>query len=106
MSGTYQSSMQYTIGTAIDRAHEQGHHVDLLLDGQWVSGLVVASDGQGVVLEGVDDEHTILRLERVSGVRVRASSPFRKLKGASGMANAPRTEDGAVPMPPPRQASD
>jgi hypothetical protein len=103
---TFQSSMQYTIGTAIDRAHEQGHLVELLLEGHWVCGYVVASDGQGVVLEGVDEEHSILRLERVSGVRVRAWSPFRKLDRGVGIDDRVRTEDGAVPMPPPRQASD
>ncbi len=103
---TFQSSMQYTIGTAIDRAHAEGHLVELLLEGHWVSGYVVACDGQGVVLEGVDEEHSILRLERVSGVRVRAWSPFRKLDRAAGMNRAARTEDGAVPMPPPRSASD
>jgi hypothetical protein len=104
--GNYQSSMQYTIGTAIDRAHEQGHLVELLLEGHWVSGYVVASDGQGVVLEGVDEEHSILRLERVSGVRVRAWSPFRSLNQTTGVPSSARTDDGAVPMPPPRQASD
>jgi len=106
MSGSYQSSMQYTIGTAIDRAHAEGHLVELLLEGHWVTGYVVASDGQGVVLEGEDEEHSILRLERVSGVRVRAWSPFRKLSHVGGVPNSARTEDGAVPMPPPRQSSD
>ena len=41
----YGSSMQYTVGTAIERAREQGHLVELLLEGHWVSGRVVASDG-------------------------------------------------------------
>ena len=101
---TYNSSMQYTIGTALDRARENGHLVEVLVDGTWVSGQVVAGDGQGIVLEGRDEEHSIVRLERIAAVKVRSGSPFRKLAGvpdAAGQPQPPRTEDGAVPMPPP-----
>lgn len=96
------SSMQYTVGTAIERAREHGHSVELLVEGNWVSGLVVANDGLGVVLEGADDEHCIVRLERVSAVRVRAGSPFRRLNSVPPQAT--RTADGAMPMPAPSAA--
>jgi hypothetical protein len=96
---SYGSSMQYTIGTAVERAREHGHVVELLVEGNWVSGLVVANDGLGVVLEGSADEHCIVRLERVSAVRVSSGSPFRRL--SSVPQQTPRTADGAMPMPAP-----
>jgi len=45
------SSMQYTIGTALERAREKGVYVEIMVDGHWVTGLVVATDAQGVVLD-------------------------------------------------------
>ncbi len=99
--------MQYTIGTALDRAHEQGSEVEVLLDAHWLHGTVVASDGVGVVLENGDAEHVIARLERISAVRVRASSPFpRTLEPAQATLNVQRQADGAVPMPAPRSSGD
>ena len=101
---TYNSSMQYTIGTALDRARENGHLVEVLVEGDWISGQVVAGDGQGIVLEGRTEEHSIIRLERISAVKVRSGSPFRKLASvpdSPAQNQPPRTEDGAVPMPPP-----
>jgi hypothetical protein len=81
------SSMQYTIGTAIERAREHGHPVRVLVEGQWLEGLVVASDGIGVVLEDEDYEHAVVRLEHISAVRVQAAAPMTR------------------PMPGPRRAS-
>jgi hypothetical protein len=103
------SSMMYTIGTALTRAHEQEHPVQVLVEGMWLSGLVVACDGTGVVLEDDEYEHSVVRLEHISAVRVQASSPLRrKIPGTP----APRpgfgghTVDGAMPMPgPSRRAS-
>ena len=104
---TYNSSMQYTIGTALERARENGHLVEVLVEGDWICGQVVAGDGQGIVLEGRTEEHSIVRLERISAVKVRSGSPFRTLASvpdAPGKQRPPRTEDGAVPMPPPMRA--
>jgi hypothetical protein len=99
--------MQYTIGTALERARERNHRVEVLLEGQWLGGLVVASDGIGIVLEDSDEEHSVVRLERISAVRVRALSPFRrKIPGPHTSADAQRDPNGAVPMPAPRQAAD
>jgi hypothetical protein len=99
--------MQYTIGTALERARERNHHVEVLLEGQWLGGLVVASDGVGIVLEDGEDEHSVVRLERISAVRVRALSPFRrKIPGPHTVDGPERAPDGAVPMPAPRRAAD
>lgn len=96
---TAMSSMQYTIGTALERAREHGHPVRVLVEGQWIGGLVVASDGIGVVLEDEDFEHAVVRLEHISAVRVQASSPMtRKVN-----SRVPGTSDSAMPMPGPRR---
>ncbi|MGZ4638315.1 MAG: hypothetical protein ACXV2J_04565 [Actinomycetes bacterium] len=99
------SSMQYTIGTALERAREGGHVVEILVDNHWVSGLVAASDGLGVVLDNNGIEHCIVRLERISAVRVSARAPMLQT------AVADRLDDdlmfsGAMPMPGPRLAAD
>lgn len=104
--GSYNMSMQYTIGTALERAREQNYRVEVLLEGQWLAGLVVASDGVGIVLEDRDEEHSVVRLERISAVRVRASSPFGSEIDRAYMTNAPYDQDGPVPMPGPRRPAD
>lgn len=106
------SSMQYTIGTALERAREQGHSVGVLVEGQWLTGMVVASDGIGVVLENDELEHTIVKLEKISAVRVESAAPMRRKipAHASAGAAAPgfdsRSFDGAMPMPGPRHPTD
>ena len=45
------SSMQYTIGTALDRARERGLGVEVLTEGHWLAGTIAAADGLGVVLD-------------------------------------------------------
>jgi hypothetical protein len=99
------SSMQYTIGVAIDRARELGHVVELLVDGQWICGLVVISDGVGVVLDRDGCQHSVVRLERISAVRVCAEAPMRQRITSGGGAGTGRTPDGAVMMPAPRSAT-
>src|SRR3954453_12350290 len=69
-------SVQYTIGTALDRARDAGHTVEVLVDGNWVKGAVVANDGQGAVLDHEGREHAVVRLERISAVRVAARAPM------------------------------
>jgi len=99
------SSMQYTIGTALDRAHEAGYAVELLVETHWVQGDVVANDGVGVVLEKDDHEHCIVRLDRISAVRVASEAPMRR-RIPAGHGVAEPAFDGAMPMPGPRAASD
>ncbi|MCX6396616.1 MAG: hypothetical protein NTV23_09030 [Propionibacteriales bacterium] len=87
-----QTSMLYTIGTALDRAHHEGSCVDLLVEGAWVSGRVVASDSQGVVLED-GTTHVVVRLDRIAVVRVQ------------GVGEEPAADSDARPMPGPRQTA-
>jgi sRNA-binding regulator protein Hfq len=86
-------SMLYTIGTALNRARDHHIPVELLVEGSWVSGVVVAVDGFGVVLSSDEREHMVVRVEAVSAVRVMTPAPGRVPIDA-----------GAHPMPRPRPA--
>lgn len=100
------SSMSYTIGTAIDRAHHAGHVVELLVENHWVTGLVVANDGIGVVLDNDGRDHCIVRLERIAAVRVASEAPMRPPIPAGHQVEESRMYDGSMPMPAPRVATD
>jgi len=84
----------YTIGTALNRAKDNEVPVQVLVDGHWLSGNVVAVDGHGLVLESDDMDHAVVRIERVTAVRIFSHLPHR----------APITS-GAHPMPGPRPAA-
>lgn len=66
------SSMQHTIGSAIERARQRGLFVEILVENQWLDGVVVESDGHGVVLENDGRDTCVVRLEHVSAVRISA----------------------------------
>ena len=93
------SSMQYTIGTALERARQAGSYVEVLVDNHWLNGLVVASDGLGVVLESHGDEHCVVRLECIAAVRVNAEAPTLRPIPSGEPLSPDRTFDGAMPMP-------
>jgi hypothetical protein len=95
------SSMQYTIGTALDRARDRGLEVEVLVEGHWLTGSVAASDGIGVVLDREGVEHFVVRLDRIAAVRVGNRAPMLDTVGADRHDGPHRTADGAVPMPPP-----
>jgi hypothetical protein len=99
---TYNTSMQYTIGTALSRALDAGHDVEVLVEGQWLSGRVVASDGVGLVLESSETEHSVVRMESINAVRVFAATPHRKRIPAGARLAEERLRDGSMPMPGPR----
>ena len=83
--------MIYTIGTALNRALDNDIPVQLLVEGEWLSGRVLAVDGFGVVLHCDDLEHAVVRMESIAAVRVLSPAPGR----------APITA-GATAMPGPR----
>ena len=62
-------SMIFTIGTALRRAEDNGLPVEVLVHGQWLRGNVAGIDGHGLVLS-THSEHSVVRLESVSAVRV------------------------------------
>jgi sRNA-binding regulator protein Hfq len=85
----YSDSVLYTIGTALNRAHDNGVPVQILVEGQWLAGRVAAVDGHGVVLHSDDAEHSVIRMGSVSAVRMFAAAPARP----------PLTGVTAMPMP-------
>lgn len=70
-------SIIYTVGTALNRAHDNGVPVQVLVEGQWLTGDVLAVDGHGLVLQSDALEHAVIRIDSVSAVRVFAEAPHR-----------------------------
>ena len=90
-------SVLYTIGTALNRAHDNDAEVQILVEGQWLTGSVAAVDGHGVVLHSAGNtggaEHSVIRMGSVSAVRVFTAPPM----AAAPLGPGP----SAVPMGPP-----
>ena len=70
MGGTVESSVIFSIGTALGRAKDQQLPVAVLVAGDWLRGQVVAVDGHGLLLETERYEHCMVRIEAVSAVRI------------------------------------
>jgi sRNA-binding regulator protein Hfq len=68
-------SMIYTIGTALNRAKDNGVPVEVLVEGMWIRGQVLAVDGFGVVLHVEEDEHSVIRIESISAVTICSAAP-------------------------------
>jgi hypothetical protein len=75
----------YTIGTALNRAQDNDVAVQLLVEGQWIEGRVVAVDGHGVVLSSEMGEHAVIRMQSISAVRVFTEAPGRTPIGVGAM---------------------
>lgn len=65
-----ESSVIYSMGTALSRAKEQGLPVAVLVASDWLRGRVLVVDSYGLVLETDSFEHCVVRLEAVNAVRV------------------------------------
>lgn len=68
------SSTIFTIGTALRRAETNSLPVEVLVDGHWLSGTVAGVDGHGVILT-THSEHSVVRLESISAVRIPETVP-------------------------------
>ena len=84
----------YTIGTALNRAHANHLRVEVLAEGQWLAGLVLAVDGHGVVLTDDDMGHSVIRMESVAAVRVLSAAPAARTAPAG--PEAPLTSTTAL----------
>jgi sRNA-binding regulator protein Hfq len=71
-------STLYTIGTALNRAKDNNVAVQLLVEGEWLSGQVMAVDGHGVVLNCEALEHSVVRMENIAAVRILSEPPMRQ----------------------------
>lgn len=70
-------SIIYTVGTALNRALDNGIPVQVLVEGQWLTGDVLAVDGHGLVLKSDALEHAVIRIDAVSAVRIFSEAPHR-----------------------------
>ena len=86
-------STLYTIGTALRHARDAAAEVQVLVAGHWLGGLVRAVDGHGLILAAGVTEHSVIRMEDISAVRVLHEAPI---------AAPPKLEAHAMPMPAPR----
>ncbi len=75
MRGDMESSLIYSMGTALNRARDHDTPVEVLVGGNWLGGRVVAVDGHGVLLETDEFEHAVVRMESVQAVRVHGRIP-------------------------------
>jgi hypothetical protein len=65
----HSSTTIFTVGTALRRAENNHLPVEVLVHGQWLRGNVAGVDGQGVILS-THSEHSVVRLESISAVRI------------------------------------
>ena len=65
-----QSTTILTMGTALNRAHDHDAIVEVLVGGQWLTGVVAGVDGYGVVLVDAQNDHSVVRMDAISAVRV------------------------------------
>ena len=86
---SYDSSMIYTMGTALSRAQEDHTHVEVLVEGVWLSGSVVLHDGVGVVLDS-GEEHAVVKVDRIGAIRVRGHLPWQEALGEPTPMPGPR----------------
>lgn len=94
----FESSMIYTMGMALNRALENNAEVSVLVNGQWLTGNVVISDGYGVVLDN-GSEHSIIKVESIAAVRIMSMVPTR-----AGIEDGHHDFSEPMPMPGPRMA--
>jgi sRNA-binding regulator protein Hfq len=90
-----QSSTLYTIGTALDRAKDNDLPVDVLVEGHWLTGRVVATDGHGVLLNCEEREHALIRMSNVAAVRVHSPAPQTQITVDAYAMNASPSAYGA-----------
>lgn len=72
-----ESSVVYSMGTALARAKDQRLPVALMVGSDWLHGRVLAVDGYGLVLETDTSESCVVRLEAVNAVRVESVAAQR-----------------------------
>jgi sRNA-binding regulator protein Hfq len=64
----------FTIGTALRRAEANNVPVEVLVYGHWLRGTVAGVDGHGIILS-THAEHSVVRLEAISAVRIPEQVP-------------------------------
>jgi sRNA-binding regulator protein Hfq len=75
-----QSSTILTMGTALNRAHDHDAIVEVLVGGQWLTGVVAGVDGYGVVLVDAQNDHSVVRMDAISAVGVRGGLAVHQIE--------------------------
>lgn len=92
----------FTVGTALRRAEDNHLPVEVLVHGQWLRGNVAGLDGEGVVLS-THAEHSVVRLESISAVRIpetMSDAPVAEtFDEQHQLTMAVREDDGSYVMP-------
>jgi sRNA-binding regulator protein Hfq len=87
--------MIYTVGTALNRAKDNSVPVEILVEGKWIHGHVLAVDGFGVVLQEAEDRHSVIRVESISAVTICSPAPHREaIPGRVHAMPGPRAANG------------
>ena len=86
------SSTLLTVGHAINRAQEQGMTVRMNIGGEWVTGVIVSSDGQGVAMLEPSGELCVARHDAISCVRLPSAA-------AGGDPETHHSSPQTAPMP-------
>ncbi|WP_181311206.1 hypothetical protein [Nocardioides campestrisoli] len=63
-----QGSTIFTVGTLLNRAQDQGIPVRVLVEGVWIEGIPVASDGHGVIIDHEVDGQYLVRTTAITAV--------------------------------------
>jgi hypothetical protein len=105
MSMGYESSMLYTMGTALDAALRDQTEVSVLVEGAWLTGSVVLYDGTGVVLDN-GDNHSIVKVASINAVKVLAEVPWQRSITEREEAPFAPSFDQPMPMPGPRSSAE
>ena len=71
------STMMLTIGQALDRAKAEGMNVRMRVEGEWIAGQIINSDGHGVAVLENNGDICVIRQDAINLVRLpsRASGP-------------------------------
>ena len=64
------TTMMLTVGQALDRAMHEDQEVRVKLGSEWLTGRVLNTDSQGVVLADENGDTLVLRMEAISAIRI------------------------------------
>jgi hypothetical protein len=67
----HSSSTLYTVGTLLSRARDAGTSVRVLVEGNWIDGVPLDSDGHGVLLDSPAGQFLV----RLASISVVACAP-------------------------------
>lgn len=89
-------STVYTIGTMLSQARFDGTPVTLLVEGQWLAGVIREMDSHGLMMDSAD-ERIVVSLSSITAVRM----PLAAATAAAAPTPEPEPEPEPEPAPEP-----